>query len=461
MTSTEGLWVHMVGIAGAGMSGIAQILSAQGNKISGSDLQKNGITTKLEALGIEIYPGHFASNIKEGVDLLVISSAISPDNIEVIRAKELNIPVIKRGKMLANLVNRRKGIAVAGAHGKTTTTSMIYTVLSESGLDPTFIVGGELQKSNLNAKLGTSDYFVAEADESDASFLDLKPHAAVITNIEDDHLDFYKSLDNLKKAFKDFIAGVSNDGLVIVYGADNGIREIIDPIQKKILLYGEDEEYDYYFNNWSVKGLGSVFDVYKQGNKIGSIELAVPGKHNALNGLAAIAVALELGVDFASIKEAILKFRGIKRRFEIIGKWNGITLVDDYAHHPTEIRATLNAAKNMHSGRIITIFQPHRYSRTQSLGKELGEAFLKSDLAIFTEVYAAGEAIIPGVNGINVCEAAKKAGCNTEYIAEFKNIVEYLRENVQSGDLIITMGAGDIWKVGVEVLNNRLEKTHS
>lgn len=454
MTSIEGLWVHMVGIGGAGMSGIAQILSAQGNKVSGSDLQKNDITTKLEALGIEIYPGHFPSNVKEGVDLLVISSAIAADNIEVRQAKTLNIPVIKRGQMLAKLVNSHKGIAVAGAHGKTTTSSMLYTILSECGVDPTFIVGGVLQKSNLNAKLGTSDYFVVEADESDASFLDLKPYVAIITNIEDDHLDFYKSLANLKNAFKDFIDEVNSDGLVMVYGGDKSIREIIAPLERKISLYGEDNSCDYYLKDWKAQGFGSIFDIYKKETKIGTIKLSVPGKHNALNALAAISVALELGLDFVAIKDAILKFLGTKRRFEIIGKHDEITLVDDYAHHPTEIKATLDAARNMHPGRIITIFQPHRYTRTQALGKELGEAFINSDLAIFTEVYAAGEETIPGVSGENVCAAAAKMGSNVVYIPKSVDVAEYLQDILISNDLVITMGAGDIWKVGLEIYNN-------
>ncbi len=464
MATTESLWVHMVGIAGAGMSGIARILSEQGNKVSGSDLQMNNITAKLETLGIEIFQGHSSSNIKEGVDLLVISSAIPPDNIEVVQARQLNIPVIKRGQMLADLVNRKKGIAVAGAHGKTTTTSMLYMVLSETGLDPTFIVGGELQNSDLNAKLGTCDYFVVEADESDASFLELKPYVGVITNIEDDHLDFYKSLSNLKNAFRQFVDGIRDDGFAVVYGEDKCIREITAHSPRRILLYGETSDCDYFLENWRAKGLGSVFDVYSKGNKLGVIELSVPGKHNALNALATISVALELGLDFAAIKQAILTFRGAKRRFEIVGQWDNIIIVDDYAHHPTEIKATLDAARNLHQGRLITVFQPHRFSRTKSLGKQLGEAFINSDLAIFTEIYASGEQSIPGISGKTVFEAAGQIGCNTVYIPDFDDICKYLSENLRSNDLVITMGAGDIWKVGIELSTqfHKLKmKTHS
>lgn len=453
MAATDSLWVHMVGIAGAGMSGIARILSEQGIKVTGSDLQTNNITKYLETLGIEIYQGHSSSHIKEGVDLLVVSSAIPQDNAEVVKAREQNIPILKRGQMLANLVNSKKGIAVAGAHGKTTTTSMLYMVLSESGIDPTFIVGGELQNSNLNAKLGTCDYIVVEADESDASFLEIKPFIGVITNIEDDHLDFYKSFDNIKKAFRQFIDGVHNDGFAVVYGGDKWVREITTEFDKRIIFYGENSESDYYFNNWQIKGLGSVFDVYHKEKRLGAIELSVPGRHNALNALAAISIALELGVDFEEIKKAIVKFRGTKRRFEIIGqRENNILVVDDYAHHPTEIKVTLDAAKNFHEGRVIAIFQPHRYSRTMSLGQELGAAFVKADLVIFTEVYAAGEKSIPGISGKTVFQSALEAGCNAVYIPNMEDICDFLKDNATGNDLIITMGAGNIWEVGVRFL---------
>lgn len=455
MATTEGLWVHMVGIAGAGMSGIARILSEQGNKVSGSDLQTNNITKYLESLGIEIYQGHSSSHVKEGVDLLVISSAIPQDNSEVVCARERNIPILKRGQMLANLVNSKKGIAVAGAHGKTTTTSMLYMVLSEAGIDPNFIVGGELQNSNLNARLGTSDYFVVEADESDASFLELKPFIAVVTNIEDDHLDYYQSVDNIKDAFRKFLDGIHEDGFAVVNGGDEWIREITAHYDKRIIFYGEASDCDYYFDNWQTKGSGSVFDVYHKKKPLGTIELSVPGRHNALNALATICIALELGIEFDDIKKAIIKFRGTKRRFEIIGQTeNNVIVVDDYAHHPTEIKATLDAANNFHQGRIIAVFQPHRYSRTKALGKELGAAFVKADLVVFTEIYAAGEKSIPGISGKTVFDAALEAGCNAVYIPNMFDICDFLRDNVISNDLVLTMGAGDIWKVGVEFLNS-------
>lgn len=448
-----GQWVHMVGIAGAGMSGIARILSEQGFKVSGSDLQNNSITSNLNSLGVEIYQGHSSSHIREGVDILVISSAIPDDNIEVVTARKKNIPVLKRGEMLAWLVNKQKGIAIAGAHGKTTTTSMLYTILYERGIDPTFIVGGEFQNSHLNAKLGTSDYFVVEADESDASFLAITPYIGVITNIEDDHLDFYKSFNNIKNAFSQFISGIQADGFAVVYGGDKYIREITANLNKRILFYGETPDCNYYMDNWQAKGIGSVFDIFAKDQEIGTIELSVPGKHNALNALAAISIALELGLNFADIKKAIKKYHGTKRRLEIIGEQGGIIVVDDYAHHPTEIKATLNAVRSFHNGRVIAVFQPHRFSRTKSLGKELGEAFTNSDLVIFTEVYAAGEKSIPGISGEIVYKAAKEAGCEAVYIMNTSDVCQYLAENTQKNDLIITMGAGDIWKVGIELLN--------
>lgn len=452
MTTTTQQWIHMVGIAGAGMSGIARVLVEQGFKVSGSDLQNGSSIKKLEELGIEVFNGHSSSNLKKGVDLLVISSAIPQDNVEVEMAKKREILVLKRGQMLANLINKKKGIAIAGAHGKTTTTSMIYTVLSNCGVDPSFIVGGELQDSKLNARTGGSDFFVAEADESDASFLDIKPYIAVVTNIEDDHLDYYQSFDNIKSAFKQFVDGVSLEGFALLFGEDACNRVIKKQTQSKVILYGEDVSNDYYLKNWESTGLGSKFKVFRKNECLGNIELSVPGKHNALNALAAIAVAIEMELDFKDIKQAIKRFVGTKRRFEIVGKKGRIIVVDDYAHHPTEISATISAAENYHDGRIIVIFQPHRFSRTKIMGRELGEALARADLLVVTEVYSAGEKNIPGISGKIVFEAAKNFTANAEYIPVFDDIAEYLLENVQENDLVITMGAGDIWKLGTLLL---------
>lgn len=446
-------WIHMVGIAGAGMSGIAQILFEQGFKVTGSDLQMNGIAQRLREMGIEIFQGHSSSNLKEGVDLLVVSSAIPEDNPEVGLAFKRNIPVLKRGQMLANMINAKKGIAVAGAHGKTTTTSMIYWVLQGCGIDPTFIVGGELKDGHINAHLGNSDYFVAEADESDASFLDIFPYIAVVTNIEDDHLDFYGSVDNIKKAFVQFINQVRPDGFAVLYGEDKYISDIRSDISVKTITYGENADNDYYIKDWEPKEIGSVFKVYRRDVYLGQVELSVPGKHNALNAAASIAVALELGLDFTKVREVIKEFKGAKRRFQIKGEKFGIMVVDDYAHHPTEIKATLAAALGLKRERVIAVFQPHRYSRTHALWRELGESFSECDLAIFTEVYAASEKPIPGVDGKLVYEAALGAGCNAVYLDSFKKIKKYLLENTRAGDLVITIGAGDVWRIGEEFLS--------
>lgn len=453
MATIPGQWIHMVGIAGAGMSGIAQILREQGFKVTGSDLQMNSTTQKLREMGIEIFQGHTSSNLKEGVDLLVVSSAIPKDNSEVQSALKRNIPVLKRGQMLAAMVNKQQGIAVAGAHGKTTTTSMIYWVLNGCGLEPTFVVGGELQDSHINAKLGRCEYFIVEADESDASFLDILPYIAVVTNIEDDHLDFYKSVDNIKKAFTQFINQVKPEGFALLYGEDEYIKEIRPGLNVKTITYGESENNDYYIKNWEPREIGSVFSAYKGNSYLGQIELSVPGKHNALNAMAAVAVALEIGMDFEKVKVAIKGFHGAKRRFHIKGESFGIMVVDDYAHHPTEIKATLEAALALKRGRVIAVFQPHRYSRTEMLGQQLGEVFSVCDLAIFTEVYAAGEKPIPGVDGRLVYEAALAAGCNAVYLDSFKKIKKYLLENTRAGDLVFTIGAGDVWRIGEEFLH--------
>jgi len=443
----------MVGIAGAGMSNIATILAQKGYRVSGSDLQSNSITSKLEKLGIEIYKGHSPSNLQEGVDLLVISSAIPQENCEVKLARERNIPILKRGQMLANIVNSCKAIAVAGAHGKTTTTSMLYTILENCNLDPTFILGGEMQGNNLGAKLGGGEYAIVEADESDASFLALKPYIAVVTNIEDDHLDFYKSLENLQKAFKLFVDEVKPEGFALIYGGDNTVKNIRSETRSRVITYGDTPECDYYIQNWQIKDMGSQFYVYRQGEELGLVVLPIPGKHNSLNALAALAVAYEIGLDFEAASRALQKFKGAKRRFELIGQVGNVKIIDDYAHHPTEIRATIAAARDCHpEGRIITVFQPHRFSRTKMLGQQLGEALVGVDKAIITDIYSAGEKPINGLSAEIVYEAAKKAGCNAEYLPTFVAIEDYLLNYVQNNDLVITMGAGDIWKLGVSLL---------
>ncbi|MEQ8173533.1 MAG: UDP-N-acetylmuramate--L-alanine ligase [Syntrophomonadaceae bacterium] len=454
MPVTPGLWVHMVGIAGAGMSGIARVLAIRGFKVSGSDLQKNAVTDRLEELGIELYQGHSASNIKEGINLVVISSAIPPDNPELVKAIQYNIPIMKRGQMLAELVNSGKGIAVAGAHGKTTTTSMIYSIMEQCGLDPTFIVGGELKESGINAKVGKSPYAVVEADESDASFLELRPYIAVVTNIEDDHLDYYKNLHNIELAFEQFLCGVRSGGFAVLYGEDPCIKNIKPACPVRTLMYGESPDNDYCLSDWqAVKG-GSQFFMHHQGTLLGKVQLGVPGKHNALNAIAALATVMELGVDFDAACRGLNNFVGAKRRFQYIGTARQVEIVDDYAHHPTEIKATIDAARSIHPGRIIVAFQPHRYSRTKSLGTQLGEALFGADICLVTEIYAASENPIPGIDGNLVARAACQAGGQCSFYPDLSAMEEHLLQILQPGDLLITMGAGDIWRLG----NSLLEK---
>jgi len=451
MTAKSGQWVHMVGIAGAGMSGIAKVLREQGITVSGSDLQVNGITSKLEEIGVQVYAGHSSSNLREGVDLLVISSAIPADNVEVQEAIARKIPVLKRGQMLANMVNAHQGLAVAGAHGKTTTTSMLYSALAGCGLDPTLIVGGEIQGTQLNARLGKNEYFVVEADESDASFLKIKPYVAIVTNIENDHLDFYESMDRIQEAFLQFLNQTSPDGFALLYGGDPYIQAIKGDLSVKTLIYGEDSSLDYYFLNWKAHGMGSTFDVYRHNDYIGQLQLSIPGKHNALNALASIAVAMELGQDFDHLKEALKKFPGAKRRFQVVATVDGTTIVDDYAHHPTEIQATIEAARQFHQGRLVVIFQPHRYSRTQLLAEQFGGSFQKADLVLITDIYSAGEKPLANVTGELVYKAALNAGCNAIYIPTIDKIEEFILNDLHDNDLLITMGAGDIWKLGVRL----------
>ena len=449
-----GQWIHMIGIAGAGMSGIARVLCEQGCRVTGSDLQSNEVTRALEAMGIEVYQGHSPVHILEGIDQVVISSAIPIENSELQRAREKRLPILKRGQMLARIVNNLQGIAVAGAHGKTTTTSMLYSVLEAAGVSPTLIVGGEFQDNQPGAKLGSGEYAVVEADESDASFLELHPHIAVITNIEDDHLDYYHSLDNIQKAFQMFLQGTKAGGFAVVYGEDPHVQAISNEINTPVVTFGNCEENDYAIRNWNPREGGSRFTVLYRGTILGEVNLVVPGKHNALNALAAVAVSQELGLGMEPVCRALAEFKGTKRRFQLLGERAGVHVVDDYAHHPTEIKATIQAARTYLPGaRLVVVFQPHRYTRTQLLGKQLGEALAAADLVVVTEVYSAGEKPIAGVSADSVNLAIQKAGGNSTYLPSFASVEDFLLNNIREKDLVITMGAGDVWRVGVNLLH--------
>jgi len=444
--------IHFVGIGGSGMSGIAEVLHNLGFTITGSDLQENEVTKHLESLGIKVTYGHHPDNVKDA-DLVVISSAIKDDNVEVIRAKELGIPVIKRALMLAELTRIKYAVAVSGAHGKTTTTTMIADVLTHGGLDPTVIVGGIIKGRSSGAKLGQSEYLVVEADESDMSFLHLYPTIAVITNIDLEHLDCYQNLENIKKAFIDFAQNVPFYGAVIANIDDKNTLEILPHIEKKKITYGFKAT-----ANVHAKGIErgrdfSKFTAYYEGQKLGEVRLNVPGIHNVKNALAAIAVGIELGIKTDEIIEGLENFRGVARRFEIKGVKNGVIFVDDYGHHPNEIIETLKTARDYHQGRIITVFQPHRYTRTYYLHDQFGTSFFDSDMVIITEIYPAGEKPMEGVSAKLIYDALKKYGHkNALYMPDFEEIKDFLRKELRPGDLLLTLGAGNVYKIGEELL---------
>ncbi len=440
------------------MSGIAWILKEMGKDITGSDLNSSEVTADLKEAGITVYNGHSPTNLDGNTDLVVFSSAIPDSNPEVKKAFKLGIPVMKRGEMLARLFNSSQGIAVAGAHGKTTTTSMIAQVLEECGFDPSFIIGGQLQATSQGARLGDGEYFVAEADESDASFLQLTPHVAIVTNVEDDHLDYYRSKERLNNAFKQFIGQVRKGGFALLCHDDLFLRGLKDQFRHSI-YYGSSPEADYYFSNLKSNGWGSSFDVFHHDTYLGTAELSIPGQHNVVNALAALAVGNELGVDFLTMRTTLLHFKGAKRRLELLGEIGGVSLIDDYAHHPTEIAATVSAVRQSYSGRLTVVFQPHRYSRTRLLAEDFGGAFKGVDLLIVTSIYSAGEEPIPGIDGQMISQSANKQGCNAIYIPDNDDIVALITKEAQAGDLIIFMGAGDIWKTGIKT-KTLLEGSH-
>lgn len=437
--------VHMVGIGGYGMSGIAEVLHNMGFKVTGSDIKKSYITRYLEGLGINIVYEHRPENIT-GADVVVFSSAISEDNIELVEAKKRMIPVIRRAEMLAELMRMKYSIAVSGAHGKTTTTSMIALVLEEGGFDPTIVIGGRLKGLGTGAKLGQGQFLVAEADESDRSFLLLYPTISVITNIDREHLDHYSgSFENLKRAFIDFANRVPFYGCSIVNVDDETTRSIIPHLKKRVITYGLNE-------NAQIRAIhlqGRKYRIQKDGKELGILELRIPGKHNVKNALAAVTVAMELDIPAQEALRTLSKFRGVERRFELKGRLNGAIIIDDYAHHPREIKAVVETAIEEYGVGPIVVFQPHRYTRTRDLHMEFGDAFVGIKKLIITDIYPAGEKPIKGVTTQLIIESVKRKNPDLEIIwmKNFDEIVDYLRENIKEGDVVLTLGAGDIWKV--------------
>jgi len=440
------------------MSGLARILVELGRKVTGSDLNQTPVTERLESLGVTCDKGHRRENLKDP-DLVVVSTAIPEDNPELMEAKEKGIPVIHRGDLLSLLMNRQRGIAVCGAHGKTTTTSMLATVLEQNGLDPTIVIGGELTTIGGNAKLGRGEYMVAEADESDGSFLKLNPQIVIVTNIEDDHLDYYGSVTEIEASFKRFLNKVPDNGLSVVCVDDPNVCRAIEGYSKPIITYGVNVAHaDYTVQEISLNGVGTSGYVYFRGQQLGQLKLAVPGRHNLANALSVVAVGRHVGLSFSQIAEALQSFKGAGRRFQLLGEVAGIKVIDDYAHHPSEIAATVQAAKQVNPKRLIGVFQPHRYSRTSLLYRRFGCVFSDVDEVIINEIYSAGEKPIEGVNaGLIVRSIKENSGKDVRYFSTCDQIVDYLTEHVQPGDMVLTMGAGNIWTVGVELVKRLRE----
>jgi UDP-N-acetylmuramate--alanine ligase len=445
--------IHFVGIGGIGMSGIAEVLLNLGYHISGSDIKETEVTRRLRSLGCEISYGHRRENLKEA-DVVVISSAIRQQNPEVEAAEERLIPVIPRAEMLAELMRMKIGIAIAGTHGKTTTTSLISTVLAAGGLDPTVVIGGRLNSIGSNARLGQGEFLVAEADESDGSFLKLMPTIAVVTNIDPEHLDYYHGIDEIKETFLCFLNKIPFFGLAVLCLDHPNIQSLLPRLKKRFTTYGLTPQADFQAKEIVFEGLSTSFDVIRQHQEIGRLSLRMPGLHNVYNALATLATAFELDIPFRIVQETLRDFSGIQRRFQVKGEKKGVLIVDDYGHHPVEIMATLKAARTGWGKRIIAIFQPHRYTRTQSLFKDFLTAFYDADVLILTEIYPAGEDRIEGVESKALFEGLREYGHkDVTYLADKKEIVEHLLHIISPGDLVITLGAGDIWQVSEELVN--------
>ncbi|MCJ7705958.1 MAG: UDP-N-acetylmuramate--L-alanine ligase [Desulfobacterales bacterium] len=448
--------IHFVGIGGIGMSGIAEVLLNLGYRISGSDMKETEVTRRLQALGCKMDYGHRRENVKEA-DVLVVSSAIRPNNPEIEVAEERLIPIIPRAEMLAELMRMKVGIAIAGTHGKTTTTSLIATVLGAAGLDPTVVIGGRLNSIGSNAKLGQGEFLVAEADESDGSFLKLMPTIAVVTNIDPEHLDYYKGIEEIKEAFLHFLNKIPFFGLAVLCLDHPNVQSLLPRLKKRFTTYGLTTQADFQAGEIEFDGLSTAFDVLYQRKKIGRLRIRMPGLHNVYNALAAVATAFELDIPFQVVQEALKDFGGIQRRFQIKEEKKGILIVDDYGHHPVEIMATLKAAKTGWKRRIIAVFQPHRYTRTQALFQDFLAAFYDADVLILTDIYAAGEERIEGVEAKALFEGIREYGHkDVTYIPDKKEIVDHLLRIMVPGDMVITLGAGDIYQTAEE-LGKRLK----
>jgi len=448
--------IHFVGIGGIGMSGIAEVLLNLKYAVSGSDLHESDTTQRLRSLGAQIFYGHKGEQI-EHADVIVTSTAVRPTNPEVEEAYHRGIPVIPRAEMLAELLKMKFSVAVSGSHGKTSTTSMISTILAHGGMDPTMVIGGKLGRIGSNAKLGDGAIIVAEADESDGSFLALSPDLAVITNIDREHLDHYQDITEIKSAFLQFANRVPFYSIVVVCTDNERVQEILPQIKRRTVTYGLKEPADYTAENVRQENRGSRFYVLERNIPLGEVVLPVPGRFNVANALAAIAVAREFGLAFDVIREGLASYEGVQRRMQVKAVLNGVTIIDDYGHHPTEIRETIAAAKEAWKQRLIVVFQPHRFSRTRALLPEFALSFGEADQVILMDIYAAGEEPVSGVSSQVLCDSMSVDGhCQVSYIPDPDGIVDHLVGIVRSGDIVMTLGAGNVWMIG-EMLAKRLK----
>ncbi len=444
--------IHFVGLGGVGMSGIAEILLAHGFEVSGSDLKDNELTRRLASQGARVAIGHREENLGEA-EVVVYSSAVPPQNPELVEARARAVPVIRRAEMLAELMRLKEGIAIAGSHGKTTTTSLVATILQAAQLDPTVVIGGKLNVLGSGAAKGLGDLLVAEADESDGSFLHLSPVIAVITNIDPEHLDHYRDIESLREAFIRFANRVPFYGLVVACLDHPQVQHILPAIEKRTVTYGMTAQADYRAREPRMPGLTSGFELVRRGESLGQFEVSMPGIHNVYNGLAAIAVADELQVDLKVAGQALAGFAGVQRRFTVLGERGGVTVVDDYGHHPAEVQATLEAAQRAYGRRLVVAFQPHRYTRTHHLFEELTRAFNRAHVLLVTDVYAAGESPIPGATSERLVEAIRSHGHrDVTHVPDRRDLVAALLKRVRPDDVVITLGAGNITEVGPSLL---------
>jgi UDP-N-acetylmuramate--alanine ligase len=454
--------IHFVGVGGSGMSGIAEVLLNLGYSVSGSDLKLSPVTGRLAGLGARIAEGHGAAQVA-GAQVVVASTAVRSDNPELVEARRLGIPVIPRAEMLAELMRLKYGVAVAGSHGKTTTTSMVALVLDRGGYDPTVVVGGRLGVLGSGARLGKGEFMVAEADESDRSFLKLSPTVAVVTNIDREHLDTYRDLADIQEAFLAFVNKVPFYGSAVLCLDDGPVQDILPRVERRVVSYGLSPQAQVSARELQIGPTGSSYTAVAAGQALGTIRIAVAGAHNVLNSLAAVAVGLDLDVPFESVRAGLESFAGVDRRFQLRGQAGGVTVIDDYGHHPTEVRVTLEALRTRAgTHRTLVLFQPHRYTRTRHLWDEFCRAFHQADLLLLTDIYPAGEEPIPGVTALALAQAVAERGHRRAvYAGNLQEASQRLAEEAREGDFVLTLGAGSVWHAGEELLERRAGATGS